>query len=116
MGHFGWQRSSVIEFSCPETVNNIGGWREDKQCKEKSMFKKTNSCQIMSIEVSQKNICVTLLTDIRSKELTNGESCPSAGQQVFWLWAGGSSINRVSVQDLQMKSETFDLVYRVGED
>ena len=58
----------------------------------------------------------TLLTDIRSKELTNGKSWPAAGEQIFWLWAGGSSINRVSVQDLQMKSETLDLVYRVGED
>ena len=80
------------------------------------MFKKTNRCQIMSTEVSQKNICVTLLRDIRSKELRNGESWPAAGQQIFWLWAGGSSINRVSVQDLQMKSETLDLVYRGGED
>ena len=97
-------------------MNNIQGWREDKQCKEKSMFKKTNCCQIMSTEVSQRNICVTLLRDIRSKELTNGKSWPAAGQQIFWLWAGGSSINRVSVQDLQMKSETLDLVYRVGED
>ena len=70
----------------------------------------------MSIEVSQRNMCETLLKDIRSKELTNGKSCPAAGQQIFWLCAGEWSINGVSVQDLQMKTETFDLVYRVGED
>ena len=85
MGHFGWQRSSVIEFSCPQTVNDIHGWREDKQCKdmEKSMFKKTNCCQIMSTEVSQKNTCVNILRDIRSMEFANGEP---AGQDKDWKY------------------------------